>query len=198
MEFWSDLIIQYGYFGIFILMAAGIVGLPIPDEVLLTFVGYNIYLGKMSYPPALISSLGGALAGITISYFLGLRLGLPFLRKFGPKIFITEQKITNTQKLFKKWGPLLLFFGYFLPGIRHITAYLAGISLFRYTTFSLYAYLGALFWVLFFMTLGEQLGKKWYIVAQMAIKHAKLFTFSIPIILIGLAVYFLYKRYFNK
>ncbi|MDZ5471590.1 DedA family protein [Bacillus sp. 31A1R] len=194
MEFWSDIILHYGYVGIVILMAAGIVGLPVPDEVLLTFIGYNIYLGKLNYTIALFASLLGAMTGITLSYFLGLKLGLPFLTKYGPRIFITEQKIANTQRLFNKWGPILLFFGYFLPGVRHITAYLAGISMFRFSKFSIYAYLGAIFWVLFFLTLGQQLGKRWYIVAQMAVQHGRLtLIIGIPIIII-IILFLLYRN----
>ncbi|PGM86850.1 alkaline phosphatase, partial [Bacillus thuringiensis] len=44
----GELLIQYGYFGILIALVGGIVGLPIPDEFLLTFVGYNVSKGTMS------------------------------------------------------------------------------------------------------------------------------------------------------
>ena len=44
----GELIAHYGYFGIVIALAGGIVGLPIPDEFLLTFVGYNVSKGVMS------------------------------------------------------------------------------------------------------------------------------------------------------
>lgn len=44
----GELIAHYGYFGIIIALAGGIVGLPIPDEFLLTFVGYNVSKGVMS------------------------------------------------------------------------------------------------------------------------------------------------------
>jgi membrane protein DedA with SNARE-associated domain len=166
MEMWSDFIIKYGYFGVFILLVIGIVALPIPDEVLLAFVGYHVYLEKMNYSTALLVAFSGAMVGITISYFLGLKLGLPFLRKFGPRMMITEDKISWTTRLFEKWGPFLLFIGYFIPGVRHVTAYLAGISAFSIRKFSLFAYSGALFWVFFYITLGLQLGRRWYIVAQ--------------------------------
>jgi membrane protein DedA with SNARE-associated domain len=40
MEQHIDFLIgHYGYFGIIIALVGGIVGLPLPDEVLLTYVG---------------------------------------------------------------------------------------------------------------------------------------------------------------
>ncbi|MBV8729091.1 MAG: DedA family protein, partial [Acidobacteriia bacterium] len=64
-------ITQYGYLAIFLLLALGIVGLPVPDETLLTFTGYLIYKGHLSPPLAFASALGGSASGITASYALG-------------------------------------------------------------------------------------------------------------------------------
>ncbi|PGS78519.1 alkaline phosphatase [Bacillus cereus] len=155
------LIEHFGYFGIIIALIGGIIGLPLPDEILLTYVGYNVFQGKMSYLYSLASAFIGASGGISLSYFLGIKLGLPFLRKFGPKIHITEEKVNRTKKLFVKLGPYLLFVGYFIPGVRHITAYLAGINCYSFKKFALYAYSGAIFWCFTFITLGRKLGEKW-------------------------------------
>jgi len=42
-------ITQYSYPGIFIALGLGILGLPIPDEMLLAFVGFLIFQGKLIY-----------------------------------------------------------------------------------------------------------------------------------------------------
>ncbi len=60
---------------------------------LLTFVGYNVSKGTMSGVFAFISGMAGAILGITLSYILGLKLGLPILNKYGPKIHIKEHTI---------------------------------------------------------------------------------------------------------
>lgn len=178
----SHLISQYGYFGIFAFLAVGIFGLPLPDEMLMTFVGYTVYQGKMSFVLALASAFCGAVVGITISYLLGLKLGLPFLKKFGPKIHITEEKIERTHLLFEKYGNLLIFVGYFIPGVRHITGYIAGISNIGIRKFGLFAYSGALIWSFTFIGLGHELGERWFIVQQ----NMHRYSFYIPLILIGL------------
>ncbi|RFB15321.1 DedA family protein [Bacillus sp. HNG] len=179
---------HYGYFGLIIVLAAGIIGLPLPDEILLTYVGYTVYQGKMSYSLSLVSASIGSIIGITISYFLGIKLGIPFLRKFGPKLHLTEKRIQTTSKLFNKFGPYLLFIGYFIPGVRHITAYLAGLNYLNFKRFAIFAYSGAIFWGFTFITLGHELGKNWMKV-EMMMNHYIIYVIGFAIIIVLGAVY---------
>ncbi|MFD0048124.1 DedA family protein [Actinomycetes bacterium NPDC127524] len=191
-EHLNNLIHHYGYFGIILVLIGGIIGLPIPDEVLLTYVGYNVFLGRMSYGISLVCSFFGAIGGISASYFLGLKLGLPFLKKFGPKIHITESRIALTRRLFSKLGPYLLFLGYFIPGVRHVTAYMAGINCLTFKRFSLFAFSGAALWVFTFISLGYKLGSEWKLV-QMYTEKWSVIILPVFIGLIFLFIFF-YKR----
>lgn len=185
MQHWNYLIEHFGYFGIFIALIGGIIGLPLPDEVLLTFVGFNVYEGRMSYLPSILFALIGTCVGISLSYFLGMKLGMPFLRKFGPKFHITETRIVKTKKLYSKLGPYLLIIGYFIPGVRHITAYLAGINGYSTKKFSLFAFTGAALWCITFITLGKFLGPQWKIVHEYILKYSMyIFTLVIFIVVI--------------
>lgn len=184
---------HYGYFGIMIALIGGIIGLPIPDEVLLTYVGYNVFQEKMAYLPSLLSALIGAFCGISISYFLGIKLGLPFLHKFGPKVHLTNDKINKTKTLFLKFGPILLFIGYFIPGIRHVTAYLAGINSFSFKKFALFAYSGAFVWCFTFITLGRVLGERWRYVAFYIMKN-KMFIIPAAVLVLGVVLFVYWKK----
>ncbi|WP_139367472.1 DedA family protein [Bacillus alkalicellulosilyticus] len=188
MEFFEYLLSTYGYFAIFVILVGGIIGLPIPDEVLLAFIGFYIYKGKLTFILSIITAYTGSVIGISISYYLGYKLGLPFLQKYGPKIGITHKKVEKTQKLFEKYGAVLLFIGYFLPGIRHITGYLAGISRYSLRKFALFAFSGAFFWVIFFISLGHQAGYRWYLIEEYIIKYSiyGLLLFFITVVLIWL------------
>ncbi|KEF37311.1 putative membrane-associated protein [Schinkia azotoformans MEV2011] len=183
------------------LLILGIVGIPIPDEFLLTYIGYNVYLEKLSYVLSLGSVFIGAIIGISISYVLGIKLGSPFLHKFGPRLHFTEKRIETTHRLFEKFGPYLLFIGYFIPGVRHITAYLAGINTMSFKKFALFAYTGAVFWGFTFITLGRTLGKNWHRVEFMIDQYR---VYFIPFILIAIiSVIFIYwkkgtKNDFNR
>ncbi len=52
-------------------------------------------------------------------------------------------------------------YGYFIPGVRHLTAYAAGMSDLEAPQFALFAYTGAVLWVSAFLSLGYFLGDRW-------------------------------------
>src|SRR5438067_9158429 len=54
-------ITQYGYFAIFCLLVLGIVGLPVPDETLLTFSGYLVFKGHFGFLPTVASAYAGSI-----------------------------------------------------------------------------------------------------------------------------------------
>src|SRR5438045_8625797 len=68
-------IAHYGYPAIFLLLIGGIVGFPVPDQLLLIISGYLILTGSLSMTPTLIAAVLGSICGITLSYFLGRSSG---------------------------------------------------------------------------------------------------------------------------
>jgi len=62
-------IAHYGYPAIFFLLIGGIVGFPVPDQLLLIISGYLVLTGSLSMTPTLIAAILGSICGITISYF---------------------------------------------------------------------------------------------------------------------------------
>ncbi|MED1723216.1 DedA family protein [Brevibacillus parabrevis] len=175
-------VMKYGYVGVFFSLALGVIGLPIPDEVLMTYTGYAVSRGVLQMPFAVLSAFLGAAAGITVSYLIASKWGLPLLLKVGPYLHLHPKKIESTQKLFAKYGTFLLIVGYFLPGVRHITAYLAGMSGMKYRVFAVFAYTGAFLWSITFLLLGRALEKEWFKVT-VYVRH-----YGLTFLLIGGAI----------
>jgi membrane protein DedA with SNARE-associated domain len=193
-----DLLQQYGYLGIFFFLVLGIVGLPLPDEIMMTFLGYLTSINQLNLLLTYLSALSGSICGISISYVLGVRLGYPFLRKYGSKIFITPKRLETTQRLFYKYGNGLLFIGYFIPGVRHVTAYIAGISKLSFWRFALFAYVGAVVWCATFIGLGHTLGANWEIVFAAMHKYGTyMLMIMIPVAIIWIGWYWCQKVFNN-
>lgn len=185
------LIEHFGYIGIMVALMLGIVGLPIPDELLLTYAGYRVSTGAFSYPLAFLSCWLGAIIGISLSYMLGITLGLPFLHKFGPKLHLTEKRLEQTKALFSKLGPAVLFICYFIPGVRHLAAFWAGMNAYRWRKFALFAYSGAMVWVAVFLTIGAYFESRWMAVKQYI--HAyRPFLFPVFLVALGFAIFYWY------
>jgi membrane protein DedA with SNARE-associated domain len=69
--------------------------------------------------------------------------------------------VEKAHSWFRRAGHWSLTFGYFIPGVRHLTAYAAGMSDLEYPTFGLFAYAGAALWASAFIGLGYLLGERW-------------------------------------
>ena len=161
METAQQLVSQYGHLAIFCLLVLGIVGLPVPDETLLTFAGYLVYKGHFNFLPTVATAYAGSICGITISYIIGRTGGLFLVHKYGGYVRLTPGRLDHVHQWFERMGRWALFFGYFMPGIRHFTAIVAGSSELEPHIFASFAYSGGLLWVLGFVSLGYFLGDQW-------------------------------------
>jgi membrane protein DedA with SNARE-associated domain len=152
---------QHGYVGMFFLLLLGILGLPVPDETLLVFCGYLIYKGRLQAPLIFACAFAGSVCGITLSYLLGLRFSRTVIYRYGKYLRITPQHVEEVARWFRRFGLWLLSAGYFIPGVRHFTALVAGMSRLSIRRFAAFAYPGAAVWVATFLTLGYVFGERW-------------------------------------
>ena len=179
-------IVKYSYAGIFIALGLGIVGLPIPDETLMAYAGFLVSQGKLNYSYTIMIAFLGTSCGITIGYVLGRTFGNPFIKKYAARIHINPDDIHRAEKFYNQYGKYAVFIGYFIPGVRHLTAVFAGTSLMPYRTFALFAYTGGFTWTVSLVSLGYFLGEKWHQVYMYSHR------FIIPLVLFSIIIFIIY------
>ncbi len=149
---------RYGLQAVFGLQVLGIIGLPVPDEIMLTVAGTFVRAGKLPMAGTLAAAIGGCAAGITLSYLAGRWVGLSAVRRV---LHVPDTVLDRVQRWFRKAGRWLLTFGFFVPGVRHVTAVAAGSSGLGFRQFACYAYAGAVLWASTFVIAGYVLGDRW-------------------------------------
>ena len=152
---------QYGYVGIFAMLMLGIVGVPVPDETLLLFTGYLISTHELQPLPAFLAAFLGSICGISVSYTLGRTLGFYLITRLGRYIHLEPERLDHVCAWYERKGKYALVVGYFIPGIRHLAAYVAGSSKLPLPVFATFASLGAVLWTGSFVTVGYVLGDEW-------------------------------------
>jgi len=183
---------EHGYGALFLLMALGVVGLPIPDETILVFAGYLIGRGTLHPAGAFFAALAGAWTGISGSYLLGRTLGVGAVHRYGKYIHFTEARLANVHRWFDRIGHWMLVVGYYIAGVRHFTAVVAGMSKLEFPTFMAYAWTGGALWVATFLTLGYYLGENWEPIAELV--HRYVLLGSLVLIAVAIVGYFVWKK----
>ncbi len=181
---------DYGSFALFSLLALGIFGLPIPDETLMVLSGYLIVKGQLGAVGTIIACLSGSICGITLSYWLGRLAGDYLTKKIGHWIGVTEERLARVRGWFERIGKWTLFLGYFIPGLRHFTGYVAGATHLDYKRFALFAYSGAVVWVATFLSLGYFFGEE----AEQAIERLDTDVLMGLVILAAITWFFIFIR----
>ena len=182
---------QYGYLGLYFILGISILGIPIPDETLMVFIGFLTYEGKLNPFLAVLSAASGSITGITVAYFLG--------RLFHQKALHHLKKHAGSERLEKafNWyhrhGGKLLTIGYFIPGVRHLSGYIAGLSRLSYKSFAFFAYLGAVLWVSAWVMVGRLLGSRWE--TLLPIVHRYALMLGVIAAALFLIFYLLYKNH---
>lgn len=186
-----DLIFDWGYLGIMIMMAIESSFIPFPSEIVLVPAGYLASQGEMNVLAILGSALVGSLIGSFVNYYLAFTLGRKFLLKFGKYFFIKEEVLLKMEEYFKKHGHISTFTGRLIPGVRQLISIPAGLAKMDIVQFSLYTTLGAGIWALILTLLGYFIGAN----QELINKYLKEITLLVVLLLIILiSVYFAYQK----
>ncbi|WP_284646341.1 DedA family protein [Paenibacillus silviterrae] len=153
-DFLISLIGQYGYFALFFALWLGIIGMPIPDEVIVMTGGAVTLRGLLLPIPAFVITYLGVISGLSLGYVLGRVFGnrvIQWLKK--KKRF--EKYVHRSEQWMQKYGSAALMISYFFPVIRHVMPYVAGSNNMSFARYALASYSTGFVWTLLFFWLGR-------------------------------------------
>lgn len=183
------LIGNYGYAALFFCLWLGIIGAPIPDEVIVMSGGVVSSIGILLPVPAFLLTYLGVVSGLSIGYILGRVLGVKVVDRV-----LAKQKnkhLLKAQDLLEKYNHFALVLSYFIPFVRHIVPYLVGINKMSFKRYALYSYTTGFFWTLFYFILGVTFGENIEKIADLAFQYGLWFGIILGI---GILAYLLYNR----
>lgn len=161
-----SIIEQYGYLAIFFLLWLGIVGLPIPDELVVATAGFLVSIHLLDPYYALLVSYLGVASGLTIGFLLGKYFGKPILGWLSKKEKM-RSKVERSTALLEKYGTTALCISYLFPVVRHLVPYLVAMGGMTYRRYALLSYPIGLIWTVAFYLLGYVFGKNVGMIVEM-------------------------------
>lgn len=143
---WLELTRQWGYAGVFILMAIESTVFPLPSEVVVPPAAYWARQGHMHFWGVVLAATLGSWAGAALSYVVARRLGRPLILKYGRYVFVPEKKWLLAERWINHYSVAGIFFARLLPVVRHLVSLPAGAARMPFGRFSVSTLVGSFVW----------------------------------------------------
>ena len=157
---------NFGYLGVFLLIAIENVFPPIPSEVILLFGGFMTTFSDMNIVGVIIASTLGSILGAIVLYYIGKILNKERLKKIitskpGKILRLKPEDIDKADNWFDTKGNKTVFFCRFVPIIRSLISIPAGMSEMPMKKFLIYTTAGSLIWNAALTIAGSIVGENW-------------------------------------
>jgi len=142
-----------------VLVACGL-GVPAPEDISLIFGGWLVYTGRAQLPWMMLTGYLGIIAGDSIIFYFGRRIGSKVGSKPGGFFarIVTPERKARVQALFRRHGEKVVMITRFIPGVRAPTYFTAGSVGMRYSHFIFFDSIAALASAPIFVYLGFRFG----------------------------------------
>lgn len=149
-DIFHNLVIHFGYAGLFVVMVLGNMGMPTGTEIVMPSAGALAATGQL---PALGPIPGWVLVGVVgtlgevcgglVTYMIGYYGGMPFVHRFGKYVHFREHELERVHAFYEKHGNLMVFWCRFIPFVRGVAALPPGLSQMPKRYFLTYTALGS-------------------------------------------------------
>jgi membrane protein DedA with SNARE-associated domain len=148
----SNLVGQYGYWGMALALVLNCLGVPIPSEVTLPLAGLAVEQGHWALWPTVLMAVGSQVVGLVIAYWL-VRRGTEGEQALIHKIPHAHRLLALRDKLAARGTPLV-FVTLLLPALHGLAGYAAGLAALPFASFLAVAVAGVTVWTLALMGVG--------------------------------------------
>ena len=153
----SQLITDWGYAGIFLVVILGNIGLPVPEETVLAVAGYLVWSGRLQLLPVLLVALVSAVAGDNVGYWLGRRYGRAAVDRYAHWL-LKPARVVVAESFVSRYGALAVCVARFVGGFRFLAGPLAGALGLPFHAFLRGNLLGAVLFVPYAVGIGYAIG----------------------------------------
>ena len=202
-EFIISLMGQFGYFGVFFLIALENVFPPIPSEVILLFGGFMTTYTSLNIALMVVAATLGSLLGAIVLYYIGKILNKERLKKIvsgkvGKVLRLKEKDIDMADHWFDTKGNKTVFFCRFIPIVRSLISIPAGMSEMPMAKFLLYTTVGSAIWNTVLIVIGNRVGENWESILWVFDQYSHIVLILLILIFVLFIVWFYTKKQKKK
>lgn len=143
----AQMVAQWGYFIVFVIVLAQCAGVPLPAVAVLLAANAAARRGDLSLVAVIVLGSIGAIVGSTIGYVIGRMGGRPLMLRLARRFHADEQRINQLEMFFRRHGGKAIFLGRWVIVVRLWGAIAAGAAQMPLPTFMVWNVLGSFAWV---------------------------------------------------
>jgi membrane protein DedA with SNARE-associated domain len=183
------------YVGVFVLILAGSLYLPVPTELTLPLFGFLIGNGRLSFVPVLLAATAARVCAALVLYSVGYRLKEARLRRviepFERSKLLFVSDFETASAVFERHGGKAILVGHLIPGVGALVSVPAGLKRMPVRgRFLGYTILGCSIWNASLIGLGWALGGRWRIVEV----FTSFVGAAVLIVVISATIWFFWRR----
>ena len=207
----QDVINQFGYLGVALLVVIENVFPPIPSEIVLPFAGFVAQQGATAVNTAadaaqsdttvvgmMIAATIGSVVGALILYFVSAAIGPErlrgFVERFGKWFGVKSSDLVRAEEWFDRRSSAAVLVGRCVPLIRSIVSIPAGFRRMKLTSFVVLTAIGSAVWNIALIGAGAVLGDQWERVGE----YVGVFQWLVIAAVLLLLVRFVVSRLKNR
>ena len=201
----QDVINQFGYFGVALLVVIENIFPPIPSEIVLPFAGFVAQQGSAGVAQSDTSVIGmmiaatiGSVVGALILYVISSAIGperlRAFVQRFGRWFGVKQTDLLRAEAWFDRRSFVAVLVGRCVPLIRSIVSIPAGFRRMKLTSFILLTAVGSAVWNIALIGAGAILGDQWERVGE----YVGVFQWLVIGAILMLLVRFVYSKLQNR
>ena len=190
---------QFGYLGVFLLIAIENIFPPIPSEAVLLFGGFMTTYTGLNIVVMIISATLGSLVGAIVLHYVGRILNKERLKKLvsgkvGKILRLKTEDIDKADKWFDEKGNKTVFFCRFIPIVRSLISIPAGMSEMPMGKFLIYTISGSAVWNTVLLTIGNKVGENWANMLAIFDQYSHITLAVLAIIFVVACLLFYWKK----
>ena len=207
----QDVINQFGYLGVALLVVIENVFPPIPSEIVLPFAGFVAQQGASAVNATadaaqsdttvvgmMIAATVGSVVGALILYFVSAAIGPErlrgFVERFGKWFGVKRSDLVRAEEWFDRRSSAAVLVGRCVPLIRSIVSIPAGFRRMKLTSFVVLTAIGSAVWNIALIGAGAVLGDQWERVGE----YVGVFQWLVIAAVLLLLVRFVVSRLKNR
>jgi membrane protein DedA with SNARE-associated domain len=157
----THLLLTYGLFLLFVVVAVESAGVPLPGEVVLITAAVYATPKEHHYSlwSVIVVASAGAIVGDATGYWLGRLGGRPLLARWGPIDRYSRKVLPPAERFFERHGAKAVFAGRFVSFLRVTSAWLAGIAHMSWWRFIIVRSIAGIIWAVLFGVMAYEFGR---------------------------------------